>query len=308
MTKLKTMGLAAALIGGLAVNSLAAAELGMDAPELGVARFIKGPPVRLSDGQGKKAYVVEFWATWCGPCRTSIPHLTKLQKRFEKDVTFIGISDETEAKVRPFVKDMGDKMDYTVAIDDNRNTYGKYMTAFKQGGIPTAFVVDKAGKIVWVGHPMAELDKVLEKVVAGTFDVQAHKAAAAKAAEMEKNMIAYFEAAAKGEPSATDALNGINFVEDADDPQLLNQFAWIILTHAQIKHRDKELALMAAKKAYGRTEGKDPSVTDTYARALFDTGDKTAAVKMQQDAISKTSNPQQKAQMERALQKYQSSQ
>ncbi len=48
-------------------------------------RFVKGKPVTLEEGRGEKVYVVEFWATWCVPCKVSIPHLTKLQERFKDD-------------------------------------------------------------------------------------------------------------------------------------------------------------------------------------------------------------------------------
>jgi thiol-disulfide isomerase/thioredoxin len=59
-------------------------------PPLKVAKWIKGKPVqRFEPG---KVYVVEFWATWCGPCRRSIPHLTELAKKFKGKVTFIGVS------------------------------------------------------------------------------------------------------------------------------------------------------------------------------------------------------------------------
>ena len=65
-----------------------------------------------------KNYVVEFWATWCGPCKASIPHLTELQKK-NPSVTFIGVSvwEPDQDKVKPFVEEMGDKMAYRVAID-----------------------------------------------------------------------------------------------------------------------------------------------------------------------------------------------
>ena len=73
-----------------------AADLGDPAAELKIAKWVKGEPVTIS-ADAKNIYVVEFWATWCPPCRTSIPHLTEMQKRFkEKNVTIIGITDEKQ--------------------------------------------------------------------------------------------------------------------------------------------------------------------------------------------------------------------
>jgi hypothetical protein len=77
--------------------------------------------------------------------------------------------------VKKFVEKMGDKMDYTVAVDADRKTSKGYMTAYGQGGIPTAFIVDKEGRMVWLGHPMGDLEKSLEQVVAGKFDLKQAK-------------------------------------------------------------------------------------------------------------------------------------
>src|ERR1044071_8796476 len=94
---------------------LRAADLGEAAAPLEISEWVKGGPVDLAAVKGKKVVVVEFWATWCGPCRVSIPHLTEMQKKFAKrDVLFVGISDEDSAKVKTFVDGMGEKMDYTV--------------------------------------------------------------------------------------------------------------------------------------------------------------------------------------------------
>src|SRR6187401_1988056 len=149
------------LVGASIFTVSAAGKLGQDAPPLKITSWIKGKPVDLAATKGKQVVVVEFWATWCGPCRTSIPHLTELQKKFKDQVVFIGLSDETEAKVKPFVEKMGNKMDYVVALDDQRKTSAGYMGAFGVNGIPHAFIVDKAGKLVWHGHPMDDMESVL---------------------------------------------------------------------------------------------------------------------------------------------------
>ena len=167
-------------LGLIYATGLHAAELGDAAKPLDIKEWVKGNAVTLAEGKGKTIYVVEFWATWCPPCRTSIPHLTELQKKFkDKGVVFIGVTDEKSDVVKKFVEKMGDKMAYTVAIDAGKTSAG-YMEAFGIGGIPHAFIVDKEGKIVWQGHPMDNLDKALDEIVAGKYDLNAAKAKAKK--------------------------------------------------------------------------------------------------------------------------------
>ncbi|MGQ9657588.1 MAG: TlpA family protein disulfide reductase [Fimbriimonadales bacterium] len=157
-------------------------KVGDTAPALPVAQWVKGQPVKQFE-KGK-VYVVEFWATWCGPCRRSIPHLTKLAEKYKDKVTIIGVSvwertDENDPnahiqRVEQFVQEMGDQMNYTVAVDNAEGVVATtWMEAAGQDGIPTAFVIDPRQRIVWIGHPMANLDEVLDKVVAGTFDWKA---------------------------------------------------------------------------------------------------------------------------------------
>jgi thiol-disulfide isomerase/thioredoxin len=157
-------------------------KVGDPAPTLPVAKWVKGQPVKQF--QQGKVYVVEFWATWCGPCRQTIPHLTKLAEKYKDKVTIIGVSvwERADAndknahiqRVEKFVQDMGDKMNYTVAVDGAEGVIAKtWMQAAGQNGIPAAFVVDQQKRIVWIGHPMGGLDEVLDKVLAGNFDWKA---------------------------------------------------------------------------------------------------------------------------------------
>jgi thiol-disulfide isomerase/thioredoxin len=170
-----------------------AAELGNPAEPLQISTWIKGKPVDLAAGKGKQVFVIEFWATWCPPCRASIPHLTELQKKF-KDVPFVGISDEDQTTVKKFVEKMGDKMDYTVAVDKDRKTSAAYMGAFGIDGIPHAFIVDKQGRVVWHGHPMTDLERSLEEIVAGKFDL----AKAKKREAAQKQLEEFYQAASEG--------------------------------------------------------------------------------------------------------------
>ena len=127
---------------------------------LAVAHWVKGDPVDISGG----VHVVEFWATWCPPCRTSIPHLTKLQEKYlDQGVNIIGVSKEKLGTVEPFVEKMGDKMAYTVAIDSGTLSRD-YMEKYNIGGIPHAFVL-KDSEVVWNGHPMDKLEAAIENAL-----------------------------------------------------------------------------------------------------------------------------------------------
>jgi len=283
-------------------RTVQAIDLGDPAPALTIAEWVKGKPVDLKKGGEDHVYVVEFWATWCPPCRASIPHLSEVQAEFkDKKVTIIGISDETPAKVNPFVTNMGDKMAYTVALDDDRATYKSYMEAFGVNGIPHAFIVNQKGQIAWHGHPMAGLDTALKQIVAGTFDI----AAAQRAAKAEQLLQEYFAIVAAGKSTPEAAKMGADIVRDgATNPELLNQFSWLILTHPAVKDRDLDLALKAGKAAYDASQGKDPAIIDTYARALFDTGKPGEAIRLQQEAIALCKDPDMKAALEDTLDRY----
>lgn len=173
MKKVATALVLVASLVALATVALGANKLkiGDPAPAVKVGKWVKGGPVKIEPG---KTYVIEFWATWCGPCRQSIPHLTELAKKFKGKVTFAGVSIWERGDVAKFVKDMGSKMDYNVATDTSDNFMAtNWMSAAGENGIPTAFVVYK-GKVAWIGHPMGELESVLDKIVAGKCDVAAY--------------------------------------------------------------------------------------------------------------------------------------
>src|ERR1039457_1623924 len=186
MIKAKILALATLATLVLSANA-ASLSVGDAAPELKVSKWVKGDAVAKLDAN--KTYVVEFWATWCGPCRVSIPHLTEMAHKFTQ-VTFIGMDvwergTDKDAAVAKFMKKMGDKMDYHIAMD-TEDTFmaDNWMKAAGQNGIPAAFLVQQ-GKIVWIGHPMGGLEQALEEVVAGKFDIEKAKKRAVAAKQVE---------------------------------------------------------------------------------------------------------------------------
>src|SRR5882762_2076406 len=71
--------------------------LGKQAPDFVVEKWLTAEPDRAG-----KFVMIDFWATWCGPCRKAIPELNAFQKKFAGKLVVIGVSDETEEKVRAF--------------------------------------------------------------------------------------------------------------------------------------------------------------------------------------------------------------
>ncbi len=149
-------------------------EAGSLAPGLNVETWVKGS----FNAAQAEVYVVEFWATSCGPCKLSIPHLTELQEEYELDgLQIVGISTDSETeKVAPFVRKQGLKMNYIVGIDNRRRTSRAWMKAAGLEEIPSAFIVDKNGVIQWIGNPLDEnFDIILAKVMSGRYDVKKMK-------------------------------------------------------------------------------------------------------------------------------------
>lgn len=146
-------------------------KVGDKAPEIKVDNWVKG--TKVESFEPGKVYIVEFWATWCPPCRASIPGLSELAKK-HKDVAVIGVaaserkekdgSDKRLENLKTFVEKQQGAIAYTIAYDSDREMGTPWMKASGQQGIPAAFIVDHTGKIAWIGHP-EELETPLNEAL-----------------------------------------------------------------------------------------------------------------------------------------------
>ncbi|MBS1716115.1 MAG: TlpA family protein disulfide reductase [Armatimonadetes bacterium] len=178
--------------------------VGDTAPQLAVSRWLQGAPVPAFE-KGK-VYVVDFFATWCVPCKKSMPALSALQRQFGESVTFIGVDVwDYQERVPQMLTDMSDRLSYRVALDtlpdipkgegnvpmwarENGQVSKAWLLASGADGIPTAFIVDQQGRICWIGNDVTVLQAQLKQVVGGHFDLSEATALYSKQAAYDKRI------------------------------------------------------------------------------------------------------------------------
>ena len=296
--------------------------IGDASPGLHLAMYVKGEPVDPSLS-GDKVHVVEFWATWCGPCRVGMPHISELQSEYGDEVAFVGVTRETEAKVASFLQSASpdgrpwdEVIEYRLAIDDRDWTNTAYMKAAGQNGIPCAFVVGRDGVVEWIGHP-ARIDEPLKQIVEGNWDREAAIAKHKQQERLKEISQQIAQQAGSGDwdgalellvqlENETGKSKGlldyrIRLLQDAgraedasaaraelvelvwDDAQALNEFA--LRTATSGAPADLELALKAATRGSELRKDQDAMILDTVARCHYELGDLEEAIKWQRMAV-----------------------
>jgi thiol-disulfide isomerase/thioredoxin len=132
--------------------------LNQKAPELVVEKWITQQPVTTG-----KFILVDFWATWCGPCKRAIPELNVFSKKFGDNLIVIGISDEPVETVNQ-LKDV--KIEYYSAIDTRARVKNKLNVT----GIPHCILIDPKGIVRWEGFPSLDGFPLTEEVIANLLE------------------------------------------------------------------------------------------------------------------------------------------
>lgn len=301
-------------------------QIGDPAPPLRLAKIIAGPSdaKRLNDGD---ITVIEFWATWCAPCVAGIPKLDEIARRHRSDGVFvIGVTREEETVVDDFLGRLEStgRPTYAIAIDDDGQTTAAYMAASRRQGIPCVFVVDRNGRIAWLGHPK-DLADPLRRIVAGTWDLEEARRVQARSERVRQVTMAINreiesadsrddllqvvasidEAIARGDGHAGLELEkfrilvgplgdrgayelGWSLLEHhPNDAWLLSQVAEIVLDDEWVSEPDISFALETAKAADRAAAGSDPWILATLARAYRRSGDERRADRFAQRALSR---------------------
>ncbi|MEQ1852382.1 MAG: TlpA disulfide reductase family protein [Chthoniobacteraceae bacterium] len=128
--------------------------IGTSAPAFVVEKWLGEEPKREG-----KWMLIDFWATWCGPCRKAIPELNAFHRKFGDRLVVIGVSDEKEDMIRKMATP---KIDYFSAMD----TQARMKKALAVTGIPHVILVDPKGVVRWEGFPFLGGHELTEKVVA----------------------------------------------------------------------------------------------------------------------------------------------
>ena len=296
-------------------------NIGDTAPDARPETQIQGEPIEKFEPG--RLYVFECWATWCGPCVATIPHLNALHKKLgSKGILFTGVnvwdgekSEAAEKNVRNFVQQQGKKMSYPVAIG-GKEFIKAWLDASGINSIPVAFVINGGGILVWTGHP-AELNETLlgdlltgtklpkpkaatEKPVTEWLEAMKNKnwdkaeallPEVLKKLEPEnrtsvKNTAEANIALGRGDPALFYAMLKDRALKNNTDAEVQNEIAWQLLTDARFAGKiNFTLAEKCAVAAVQLTDSKHSDKLDTLARLRFMQGRTDEAIQLQEKAI-----------------------
>ena len=303
------MAMRSALFVGLAcifgAGVACADQLGDPAPALGVADWVKGDAIDLAAGKGKNIYVVSFWTTTSSHATAAIPELSEMQKKYrDQHVVIMAISPEEKGVVEAAVNKMGEKANLSIGVDKENATLQAFLGAFAVQSVPYAFIVDKEGRVVWHGHPMLGMTRAIDALLEGTYDIAARKRVDQARVLLPK----YFEmVSSPAKMNQAGRLGERILTDGADDPMLMNVFAWSIMAQPGVIKRDRQLALRAVEAAYDGSEAKNAGIIDTYARVLFELGRIEDAIQMEQRAVDLAEGYDMQAEFKETLERYKKS-
>jgi len=139
-------------------------KVGDQAPELGFEELLQAPPGTVAnwDNLAGKVVVLEYWATWCGPCVAAFPHFNELIEKYKgQPIQFISITYEKRKLIEPFIQKK--PIHAWVGLDTDKSMHRAYGVR----GVPRTILVDKQGRIVGITSPKFLTEKIIDELLAG---------------------------------------------------------------------------------------------------------------------------------------------
>jgi thiol-disulfide isomerase/thioredoxin len=308
-------------------------EVGRAAPGLDLKKWYNGTETTIEPG---KVYVIDFWSTSNASSKKIVPILNDFHKRHsEKGLVIIGVTEESAEILDSFIRGQGDRMSYRVGIDRNKSTTRAWMQAAELKNIPATFVVDRSGRVVYIGSALQpEFTRAVTLTLAGRYDPRKEKAAlpaleaAERAAKLRNWRQAYkhlddviaidraifwhvmlrkFEMMLAEEKNREAAYAYLKeqMEEYGRDTEVLGAIARDIAVNPKYsaEQRDLDVAMAAATAMAQSAGGKSPEALSTLALVLSARGENAEAAEKQMEAWMMAA-PEDKAEYRRTLDRY----
>jgi thiol-disulfide isomerase/thioredoxin len=299
---------------------IAAPNVGDKAPPIVVEEWISAGPAVLpgAEGSEKHVFAIEFWATWCAPCKQTLPFLNRLQEKYrDQGLIVLGLSNEEAEVVRDYARK--NKMNYAVGVYEFDSGTARWTEG--RPAIPYAYIVDRKGQVVWGGHPLTDMEQVLERVMAGTFDVAAEKRRIAMAQQTQTLMRQASDLYRRGDldgalrmieeliemdrqqlqphmvrrqllrelnrlPAEIEKATAEMEAAVADSAPTLLEIARVEMMRPRLAERDPALALRSIRRAADITQNKNVEILTTLARVECELGMIDAAIETQTRVVA----------------------